>query len=73
MKRTAFFNALDFDRVLARGYEPEFRPPSTTSQADVRNFDPEFTAEAAADSMVTTTMSETMQEKSAFQGFTYQG
>eukprot|EP01035_Chromulina_nebulosa_P017413 gene17413-22962_t len=73
IKRTAFFSILDFDRVNSKQYDPEFKPPASTSTTDVRNFDTEFTSEQAADSMVTTNMSETMQEKSAFQGFTYAG
>jgi len=73
IKRTAFFSILDFDRVNSKLYDPEFKPPASTSTTDVRNFDTEFTSEQAADSMVTTNMSETMQEKSAFQGFTYAG
>lgn len=70
--RTLFFRELELSRILNKSYEPEFKPPVSSNSVDVRNFDQEFTSEQAADSMVTTTMSETMQEKSAFQGFTYQ-
>ena len=72
MKRTPFFSPLDFNRVLARGYKPEFTPPASTSQTDVRNFDTEFTNEQAADSLVVSRMTETMQQKSNFEGFTYE-
>lgn len=73
VKRSSFFSSLDFARVLDRGYPAEFVPPSGASATDVTNFDKEFTEEVAADSMVTSHMSGTMQEKSNFQGFTYQG
>ena len=72
MKRTPFFGPLDFARVLAKGYKPEFTPPASTSQTDVRNFDPEFTNELATDSLVVSRMTETMQQKSNFEGFTYE-
>ena len=72
MKRTPFFSALDINKVMARGYDPEFRPPASTSQSDVRNFDTEFTNEPAADSLVVSRMTETMQQKSNFEGFTFE-
>jgi serum/glucocorticoid-regulated kinase 2 len=71
MKRAAFFAPLDFHRVLALGYEPEFKPPAASSLTDVQNFDAEFTSEQAADSMVVSHMTGTMQEKTRFEGFTY--
>lgn len=73
LKRSRFFSALDFNKVMSKSYEAEFRPPAMTSQTDVRNFDKEFTSEPAADSMVVSHMTETMQEKSNFEGFTYKG
>lgn len=59
-------------QVLAREYTPEFCPPAASSLTDVRNFDTEFTSEQAADSMVVSHMTATMQEKTRFDGFTYQ-
>lgn len=73
VKRSSFFSTLDWARVLTREYTPEFRPPASSSETDVRNFDAEFTSEQAADSMVTTHMTETMEEKTKFEGFTFQG
>jgi hypothetical protein len=73
IKRAPFFREYDFGRIVHKQYEPEFKPPASSSSTDVRNFDAEFTSELAADSMVTTTMSESMQDKSQFQGFTYDG
>jgi hypothetical protein len=63
---------LDLNRVMARNYKPEFTPPASTSETDVRNFDTEFTNEQAADSLVVSRMTETMQQKSNFEGFTYE-
>lgn len=73
IKATTFFNVYDYNKLLKKEYEAEFKPPVATSDTDVRNFDKEFTSERAADSMVTSHMSETMQEKSNFVGFTYKG
>ena len=71
LKYSSFFEVYDFNRIVQKGYEPEFKPPMSFSSTDVRNFDPEFTNEKAADSMVDTKMSETMQEKANFEGFTF--
>lgn len=68
-----FFANLDFSIVYERGYVPEFRPPEARSETDVRNFDREFTSEAAMDSLVVSNMTSTMQEKTAFEGFSYAG
>jgi serum/glucocorticoid-regulated kinase 2 len=73
LKRSAFFRTLDFGAVMRLEYEPEFKPPAQKSETDVSNFDEEFTKEVAKDSVVTTHMSETMQEKTNFEGFTFQG
>lgn len=71
LKRTPFFSTLDFARVASKAYRPEFIPPASRSDTDVRNFDAEFTNEQAADSFVTSQMSGTMMEKSNFEGFTF--
>ena len=73
LKRTPFFGTLDFARVASKAYRPEFIPPASRSETDVRNFDTEFTSEQAADSFVASHMSGTMMEKTNFEGFTYQG
>lgn len=72
IKVSRFFSSLDFDKVYLKGYPCEFKPPMAANEVDVRNFDAEFTKEPAQDSMVDTHMSETMAEKTNFQGFTYQ-
>lgn len=71
LKRSAFFANLDFNKVNSKGYKPEFVPPAARSDNDVRNFDADFTSEVAADSLVTSVMSETMRDKSNFEDFTF--
>lgn len=66
-----FFSPLDFRLVYQHHYTPEFRPPEARSETDVRNFDREFTSEAAMDSLVVSNMTGTMLEKTQFDGFTY--
>lgn len=73
LRKTRFLSVYDFDKIMAKEYEAEFCPPAATSQTDVSNFDKEFTSEPAADSMVVSHMSQTMQEKTNFEGFTYKG
>jgi len=73
LKQSRFFSVYDFNRILTKSYEAEFRPPTATSQTDVRNFDKEFTSEPAGDSLIESHMSETMVEKTKFEGFTYKG
>lgn len=74
LKSGRFLSVLDFARIMNRGYEAEFIPPIATSETDVRNFDAEFTRERAADSYINAGhISDTMKEKSKFEGFTYHG
>lgn len=67
-----FFSDLDFDKVLARGYTPEFKPPNSHGDLDTSNFDLEFTSERPEDSHVQNNMTTDQIEKSKFTGFTYQ-
>lgn len=74
IKSTAFFSVLNFDRVMAREYECEFKPPENRDEAtNATHFDPEFTSEQAVDSVVVTHMTGTQVEKSRFDDFTYKG
>ena len=73
LKKSRFLNLYDFTKILNKYYDAEFIPPAALHQTDVSNFDKEFTSEVAADSMVVTHLSETMQEKAKFEGFTYKG
>ena len=47
-----YFSNVDWDRVLQRGYSPEFKPPAPTSLGETNNFDTVFTNELAQDSAV---------------------
>lgn len=71
IKAEAFFASLEMKRVFQKKYTPEFIPPRQKNDHDVRNFDTEFTDEKAADSLATTKMTDTMAEKTKFEGFTY--
>ena len=47
-----YFSGLDWRRVLARGYEPEFRPPAQADPTAAAHFDKEFTDQLPQDSVV---------------------
>jgi len=66
IKVMAFFDGLDWDMVLSKGYDPEFQPPNAGL-----NFDKEFTDLKPEDSVVTTNLSTSEQTKANFEGFTY--
>jgi len=59
--------------VIGRGYKPEFQPPKKRRSLDVDNFDKEFTAEPAIDSVVQNHLTSQQEEMTAFEGFTYDG
>lgn len=71
VKGDAFFNSLEFKKVAKRSYVPEFVPPKQKNDADTRNFEKEFTDERPADSLASTTMTESMAAKANFEGFTF--
>jgi serine/threonine protein kinase len=58
-----FFQGLDFEKVLAREYQPAFKPP--TSGVGIQNFDSEFTTEKPMDSLATPAPA----GQAAFEGF----
>eukprot|EP00753_Platysulcus_tardus_P003418 PLAT12454.1.p1 GENE.PLAT12454.1~~PLAT12454.1.p1 ORF type:complete len:511 (-),score=280.29 PLAT12454.1:68-1600(-) len=64
-----FFAALDWDRVLAHDYEPEFKPPLS----DDLNFEGDFTKMVAVDSVIEGRLTDEQLEKTRFVGFTYDG
>jgi len=71
IKKEPFFSSLDWDKVMARGYKPAFRPTIKSGETDTSNFDEVFTTEKAIDSVVDSKLSETAKQKSNFDGFTY--
>ncbi|CAF9915766.1 MAG: hypothetical protein GOMPHAMPRED_000846 [Gomphillus americanus] len=69
IKAHAFFNSIDWRRLLQRKYEPSFKP-NVTDALDTANFDIEFTQEAPTDSYVDgPVLSQTMQQQ--FAGWSY--
>lgn len=72
IKNEPFFASLEMKRVMTKKYTPEFIPPRQKNDADARNFDTEFTDEKPAESLSVDVMTDTMQAKADFSGFTYQ-
>ncbi|KAI9671087.1 MAG: hypothetical protein M1831_005173 [Alyxoria varia] len=69
IRHDEFFRKIEWGKLLARKYEPMFRP-KVADQLDTANFDAEFTAEAPTDSYVEGPMlSQTMQQQ--FAGWSY--
>jgi serine/threonine protein kinase len=67
IKTHAFFQGMDFDKVLKREYQPSFVPVIPNETA-LGNFDSEFTSEPAQDSLAAPIIG-----ISAFNGFSYVG
>jgi len=71
IKRHPFFADINWARLLARKYQPPFRP-NVSSATDTSNFDEEFTSEIPTDSVTdSSALSQSVQQQ--FAGFTYQG
>eukprot|EP00004_Rigifila_ramosa_P024512 TRINITY_DN712_c0_g1_i1.p1 TRINITY_DN712_c0_g1~~TRINITY_DN712_c0_g1_i1.p1 ORF type:complete len:486 (+),score=129.97 TRINITY_DN712_c0_g1_i1:59-1459(+) len=68
IKKHPFFAVIDWDALYNRKIDAPFKP-LVSGEADVSNFDPEFTSEAAVDSYVESSLSKSIQDN--FQGFTY--
>jgi serine/threonine protein kinase len=51
IRKHPFFSGTDFDQLLAKEVEPEFKP-RLNGQLDASNFDAEFTSERVVDSVV---------------------
>jgi len=68
-----FFADLDWDKVMRREIKPMFKPPPSTSDTDVRNFEEEFTREAPVDSVDERGygLSATQAERTHFDDFTF--
>ncbi|KAI9294040.1 Pkinase-domain-containing protein [Neoconidiobolus thromboides FSU 785] len=71
IKAHPFFAEIDWGKLLAKRYQPPFKP-SVASSSDTSNFDDEFTSEPALDSVVEdSALSATLQKQ--FEGFTFDG
>ncbi|KAJ3192005.1 hypothetical protein HK101_007181 [Irineochytrium annulatum] len=69
IKRHPFFANINWQKLMARKYNPPFRP-NVSSATDTSNFDEEFTSEAPQDSLPDQgQLSEAEQEQ--FEGFSY--
>ncbi|KAL1514427.1 hypothetical protein AB1Y20_003527 [Prymnesium parvum] len=69
LENHAFFSSLDFQKVYKKEITPIYKP-NIGGETDTANFDPQFTAEAAVDSMVDTNV--LAGQPNHFEGFTYQ-
>ncbi len=70
IKSHPFFGDLNWEMLLARKYQPPFKP-DVMSATDTSNFDPEFTSEVPKDSVSADShLSATVQQQ--FAGFSYQ-
>ncbi|KAJ3124271.1 hypothetical protein HK098_001281 [Nowakowskiella sp. JEL0407] len=70
IKKHPFFSDINWDKLLARKYQPLFRP-NVASATDTSNFDSEFTSEVPVDSVAEgSKLSDVVQQQ--FTGFTYQ-
>ena len=69
LERSAYFAALSFDKVFNKEYTPIYKP-NVVGETDVANFDPQFTAEAAVDSVIDN--SALAGQPNQFEGFTYE-
>ncbi|KAJ9049278.1 Serine/threonine-protein kinase [Entomophthora muscae] len=71
IKAHPFFAEIDWGKLLARRYQPPFKP-KVASASDTSNFDDEFTGEAPQDSLAAgSQLSATLQKQ--FEGFTFDG
>lgn len=77
IKEHKWFSDLDWDKVYRKEIKPEFDPSAGKGPAfdgsSADHFDEEFTSETAIDSVVNTTLSASVVEKSKFAGFTFAG
>lgn len=73
LKAHPFFAGLDWEKVMRREIKPMFKPPPSTSETDVRNFEEEFTRETPVDSVDERGygLSATQAERTHFDDFTF--
>lgn len=72
LRNHPFFDDLDWELVLNKQIEPEFRPKGSGSEMDIENVDEEFKREVARDTPASQAASKLAGAGSAaFAGFTY--
>jgi len=69
LEKAAFFSTISFNKVFNKEYTPIYKP-NVGGETDVANFDPQFTQEAAIDSVVDA--SALAGSGNQFEGFTYE-
>eukprot|EP00300_Choanocystis_sp_HF-7_P042252 c9011_g1_i2.p1 GENE.c9011_g1_i2~~c9011_g1_i2.p1 ORF type:complete len:426 (-),score=101.37 c9011_g1_i2:107-1384(-) len=65
-----FFSGMDWDMVMAKGYQPEY-VPVVLSEHDTTNFDPQYTQLSVVDSVVAESELNAIASNRTFEGFTY--
>jgi len=70
VKRHPFFKEIDWDKLEKKEMVPPYKP-KVKDNNDVGQIDTVFTQERAQDSLVETSLSDTMQKDNNFSGFTY--
>jgi len=69
LEKAPFFSTISFNKVFNKEYTPIYKP-NVGGETDVANFDPQFTQEAAIDSVVDA--SALAGSGNQFEGFTYE-
>jgi len=69
IKNHPFFEDIDWDKLLAKDFEPSFKP-DVSGELDTSNIDPVFTSEQAVDSLVEKSALDD-PEAANFEGFTF--
>jgi serine/threonine protein kinase len=69
LEKHQFFSPISFEKVFNKEYTPIYKP-NVGGETDVANFDPQFTQEAAIDSVVDA--SALAGQSNQFEGFTYE-
>jgi len=70
IRNHAFFSGIDFAKLEKRLVEPPFKP-KVKSAMDTGQIDTTFTSERPQDSLVESSLSETLERENNFKGFTY--
>jgi len=70
VKRHTFFNGIDWEKLERKELETPFKP-KVKSDTDTSQIDTAFTQEKPQDSLVETSMNETLSKENNFDGFTF--
>eukprot|EP01118_Nematostelium_gracile_P017505 TRINITY_DN74_c0_g1_i1.p1 TRINITY_DN74_c0_g1~~TRINITY_DN74_c0_g1_i1.p1 ORF type:complete len:409 (-),score=123.26 TRINITY_DN74_c0_g1_i1:149-1375(-) len=70
VKRHPFFSSIDWERLERKEIDPPFKP-KVKSETDTSQIDTAFTQEKPQDSLVESSLSETLARENNFDGFTF--